>query len=217
MSSRYTGVSNLLAPDNCTLILIDHQPLQFAGVQNIDRTLLVNNVVGLAKTAKVFGVPTILTTVLEERGGYLVKDIQNVFPEQKPIDRTTLNTWEDERVVKAVEKIGRKKLVIAALWTEICLAYPVLSALGDDYEVFIVTDASGGVSVEAHERAVQRMVQAGAAPVTWIGFASELQRDWAREKTIAGIGEIMSQHGGSVGTSLAWEFQLLASAQKSNA
>ncbi len=121
-------------------------------------------------------------------------------------------------MVNVVKKIGRKKLVIAALWTEICLAYPVLSALGEGYEVFIVTDASGGVSVEAHERAVQRMVQAGAAPLTWIGFASELQRDWAREKTIARIGEIMSWHGGSIGTSLAWEFQLLdANPQQSSA
>ena len=156
------------------MILIDHQPLQFAGVQNIDGTLLVNNVVGLAKTARVFGVPTILTTVLEERGGYLLKDVQDIFLDQKPINRTTLNSWEDERVVTAVKKIGRKKLVVAALWTERCLAYPVLSALGEDYEVFIVTDASGGVSVEAHERAVQRMVQAGAVPLTLIGFASEL-------------------------------------------
>jgi nicotinamidase-related amidase len=214
MSSRYTGVNNLLSPENCTLILIDHQPLQFAGVQNIDGTLLVNNVVGLTKTAKVFRVPTILTTVLEERGGYLIKGIQDVFPDQQPINRTNLNTWEDQRVVDAVKKIGRKKLVIAALWTEICLAYPVLSALDDDYEVFIVTDASGGVSVEAHERAVQRMVQAGAVPITWIGFASELQRDWAREKTIAGISEVMSKHAGSIGTSLAWEFQLLAASSQ---
>src|ERR1700722_20228835 len=134
-----------------------------------------------------------------------------MFPDQKPINRTTLNTWEVESAVNAVKKIGRKKLVIAALWTEICLAYPVLSALGQDYEVFIVTDASGGVSVEAHERAVQRMMQAGAVPLTWIGFASELQRDWAREKTIAGISEIMMKHGGNIGTSQAWEFQLLAS------
>lgn len=108
MASRYTGVSNLLNPDNCTMILIDHQPFQFAGVQNIDVTLLVNNVVGLTKTAQVFGVPTILTTVLEERGGYLVKEIQDVFPDQKPINRTTLNTWEDERVVNAVKKIGAR-------------------------------------------------------------------------------------------------------------
>jgi nicotinamidase-related amidase len=152
----------------------------------------------------------VLTTVLEERGGFILKDIQDVFPDQKPINRTTLNTWEDQRVVEAIRKLGRNKLVIAALWTEICLAFPVLSALADGYEVYIVTDASGGVSVEAHERAVQRMVQAGAVPLTWIGFASELQRDWAREKTIAGIGEVMMRHGGKIGSSQAWEFQLLA-------
>ena len=212
-TDRYTGVNNLLAPENCTMILIDHQPLQVAGVRNIDGTLLINNIIGLAKTAKVFGVPTILTTILEERGGYLLKEIQDVFPDQKPINRTNLNTWEDQRVVNAVKKIGRKKLVIAALWTEICLVYPVLSALGDGYEVFIVTDASGGVSMEAHERAVQRMVQAGAAPLTWIAFLSELQRDYARERTLAGIGEIISSHGGSVGTNVAWEFQLLGTKQ----
>src|SRR5580692_8623703 len=117
MSTRYTGVGNLLAPENCTLILIDHQPLQFAGVQNIDGTLIVNNVVALAKTAKVFGVPTILTTVLEERGGYIIKGIQNVFPDQRPINRTFINAWQDKRFVEAVKKTGRKKLVIAALWT----------------------------------------------------------------------------------------------------
>jgi nicotinamidase-related amidase len=202
-------VANLLAPENCTLLLIDHQPSQLASVQSMDRTLLVSNVVGLAKTAKVFGVPTILSTVLEDRGGFLFKDLQGVFPEQTTINRTTLNAWEDPRVVAAIKKTGRKKLVVAALWTEICLAYPVLSALADDYAVFIVTDASGGVSVEAHERAVQRMVQAGATPVTWIGFACELQRDWAREKTINGIADIMITHGGTVGANIAWEFQLL--------
>jgi Isochorismatase family len=100
--------------------------------------------------------------------------------------------------------------VVAALWTEICLAYPVLSALAEDYTVFIVTDASGGVSVEAHDRAVYRMVQAGASPLTWVGFACELQRDWAREKTIAGVADVMYKHGGTVGANIAWEFQLLA-------
>ena len=209
-ASRYTGVENLLAPENCTLLLIDHQPSQLASVQNIDRTLLVNNVVGLAKTAKVFGVPTVLSTVLEDRGGLLFKDAQAVFPDQKTINRTTLNAWEDPRVVAAIKKTGRKKLVIAALWTEICLAYPVLSALAEDFTVFIVTDASGGVSAEAHQRAVARMVQAGAAPLTWIGFACELQRDWAREKTINGVADIMFTHGGTVGANIAWEYQLLA-------
>jgi len=208
-SSARNGLDALLTPHNSALILIDHQPFQFANVRNIDPTLVLNNTIGLAKGAKAFGVPTILTTVVQDRGGFLPKELQNVFPDQKPIDRTTINTWEDPRVVKAVEKTGRKKLVIAALWTEVCLAMPVIHALGEGYDVFAVTDASGGVSVEAHERAVQRMVQAGAVPITWMAVLSEWQRDWAREATVPALGEIMLAHGGSTGTSFAWELQLL--------
>src|SRR2546428_9659251 len=130
----------------------------------MDPTQVLNNTIGLAKGAKAFDVPTILTTVIQDRGGFLPKELQDVFPDQKPIDRTTINTWEDPRVVEAVKKTGRKKLVIAALWTEVCLAMPVIHAMGDGYDVYAVTDASGGVSVEAHERAIQRMVQAGGAP-----------------------------------------------------
>ncbi len=208
-SSACNGLDALLTPHNSALILIDHQPFQFANVRNIDPTLVLNNTIGLAKGAKAFGVPTILTTVVQDRGGFLPKELQNVFPDQKPIDRTTINTWEDPRVVKAVEKTGRKKLVIAALWTEVCLAMPVIHALGEGYDVFAVTDASGGVSVEAHERAVQRMVQAGAVPITWMAVLSEWQRDWAREATVPALGEIMLAHGGSTGTSFAWELQLL--------
>ena len=208
-SSARKGLDALLTPHNSALILIDHQPFQFANVRNIDPTLVLNNTIGLAKGAKAFGVPTILTTVVQDRGGFLPKEVQNVFPDQKPIDRTTINTWEDSRVVKAVEKTGRKKLVIAALWTEVCLAMPVIHALGEGYDVFAVTDASGGVSVEAHERAIQRMVQAGAVPITWMAVLSEWQRDWAREATVPALGEIMLAHGGSTGTSFAWELQLL--------
>jgi len=208
-SSARNGLDALLTPHNSALILIDHQPFQFANVRNIDPTLVLNNTIGLAKGAKAFGVPTILTTVVQDRGGFLPKELQNVFPDQKPIDRTTINTWEDPRVVKAVEKTGRKKLVIAALWTEVCLAMPVIHALGEGYDVFAVTDASGGVSVEAHERAIQRMVQAGAVPITWMAVLSEWQRDWAREATVPALGEIMLAHGGSTGTSFAWELQLL--------
>ncbi len=208
-SSARNGLDALLTPHNSALILIDHQPFQFANVRNIDPTLVLNNTIGLAKGAKAFGVPTILTTVVQDRGGFLPKELQNVFPDQEPIDRTTINTWEDPRVVKAVEKTGRKKLVIAALWTEVCLAMPVIHALGEGYDVFAVTDASGGVSVEAHERAVQRMVQAGAVPITWMAVLSEWQRDWAREATVPALGEIMLAHGGSTGTSFAWELQLL--------
>jgi nicotinamidase-related amidase len=204
-----TGLDALLTPDNCALILIDHQPFQVSGVQNIEPGQMINNVVGLAKGAKAFGVPTLLTTVVEERGGYLIKQLQDVFPEQKPIDRTTINTWEDPRVVDWVEKTGRKKLVMAALWTEICLAFPVIHALGDGYEVYFVTDASGGASKEAHEMAILRMVQAGAVPLTWMVFMSELQRDWARVETVEKVSQIILEHTGAIGTNLAWELQLL--------
>lgn len=209
------GLDALLTPDDCALILIDHQPFQFAGLRSHDSQTVVNNVVALAKSAKLFNVPTLLTTVVEDRGGYLVKPLQDVFPEQKPINRTTINTWEDPRVTDWVKQTGRKKLVIAALWTEICLAMPTIHALGEGYEVYIVTDASGGVTLEAHEMAILRMVHAGAVPITWTVFASELQRDWAREDTVAALAQMMFDHMGNVGTSLAWEQQLLEYANPS--
>lgn len=203
------GLDGMLTPDNCALLLIDHQPFQVSGVKNIDAALMINNVVALAKGAKAFGVPTLLTTVLKDRGGNLIKPLQDVFPEQTPIDRTTINTWEDERCVEWVKKTGRKKLVIAALWTEICLAFPVIHALGDGYDVFFVTDASGGTSVESHEMGILRMVQAGAVPITSGVFTAELQRDWAREATAGKLAEIILEHGGASATNLAWELQLL--------
>jgi len=205
-----SGLSALLTPDNCALLLIDHQPFQFAGLRSHDTQTIINNVLGLAKSAKVFKVPTLLTTVVQDRGGYILKPLQDLFPEQKPIDRTFINAWEDPKIVDWVKKTGKKKLVIAALWTEICLAMPVIQALGEGYEVFIVTDASGGVSLEAHEMAIHRMIQAGAIPITWTVFASELQRDWARTTTVPALAEILVAHMGVVGTSFTWEQQLLA-------
>jgi len=207
-SSR-AGLGALLTPDNCALILIDHQPFQFAGLRSHDTQTIINNVVGLAKSAKAFNVPTLLTTVVEERGGYLLKQLQDVFPEQKPINRTFINTWEDARCVDWVKRTDRKKIVIAALWTEICLAMPAIQAAGEGYDVYIVTDASGGVSVEAHEMAIQRMVMAGCMPITWTVFASELQRDWARTATVPALAQMLAEHMGNVGTSLTWEQQLL--------
>ncbi|HYN26368.1 MAG TPA: hydrolase [Pyrinomonadaceae bacterium] len=189
-------------------LLIDHQPFQFAGLRSHDTQTIINNVVGLAKSAKVFGVPTLLSTVVDERGGYLIKPLQDIFPDQKPIDRTFINTWEDARVVKWVKETSRKKIVMAALWTEICLAMPVIQALGEGYEVYIVTDASGGVSVEAHEMAIQGMVQAGAVPITWTVLGSELQRDWARTATVPAFTEMLVEHMGNIGTSFTWEQQL---------
>jgi nicotinamidase-related amidase len=205
-----TGLQALLTPEESVLVLIDHQPFQFANLHSHEPTLIVNNVIALAKTAKVFGVPTILTTVTEERGGLLIQGLQDVFPDQTPINRTFINTWEDDRVVGVVKATGRKKLIIAGLWTEICVAMPAIQALDDGYDVYVVTDASGGVTLEAHEVAVQRMIQAGAVPITSMAVLGELQRDWAREETVPGVAEVLSQHGGGTGVALAWEMQLLS-------
>ena len=211
-SNPKAGLGALLTPDNCVLILIDHQPFQFAGLRSHDTQTIINNVVGLAKSAKVFGVPTLLSTVVEEHGGYLIKPLQDLFPEQKPINRTYINAWEDERVVDWVRKTGKKKIVMAALWTEICLAMPAIQAIGEGYDVYVVTDASGGVSVEAHEMAIHRMIMAGVVPITWMVLSAELQRDWARTATVPVYAEMLVEHSGVVGTSFKWEQQLLATA-----
>ncbi|QGW80246.1 hydrolase [Variovorax paradoxus] len=208
------GLNALLRPEDSIVVLIDHQPYQFTNLNSHDATTIVNNVVGLAKGAKVFNVPTILTTVIEERGGYIIKQLQDVYPDQKPINRTWINTWQDPHVTDIVKKSGRKQLVLAALWTEVCLAQPAIQALGEGYEVFVVTDASGGVSAESHDIAVRRLVQAGAVPITWMAVVSEWQRDWAREQTAVELAGVMAEHGGASGIAYAWEVQLLASAGK---
>jgi nicotinamidase-related amidase len=205
-----TGLDALLRPEDSILVLIDHQPFQFANLHSHEPTMIVNNVIGLAKTAKVYGVPTILTTVLAERGGHLIKGLQDVFPDQKPIDRTFINTWQDPNVTDVVKKSGRKQLVLAALWTEICLAMPAIQAVAEGYDVFVVTDASGGVSLEAHDMAVRRMVAAGVVPITWAAVAGEWQRDWAREDTAVALAGVLVDHGGGSGVAFAWEMQLLA-------
>ena len=204
-----TGLDALLTPDNCVLVLIDHQPFQLANVNSHEPTMVMNNVTGLAKTAKAYGIPTILTTVTEERGGLIFKGLQDLFPDQKTINRTYINAWEDERVVEAVKKTGRRKIVFAALWTEMCLAMPAIQAMGEGYDVYVVTDASGGVSKEAHDMAIRRLVAAGAQPITWLGMAGELQRDWARTQYLPEVAKIFADHGGATGSVLAWEMQLL--------
>ncbi len=210
MNTKRGASSRLLTPDNSVLILIDHQPQMAFATRSIDGETLVNNVTGLAKSARLFGVPTILTSVAAESfSGPLFPTIQAVFPDQKPIDRTTMNSWEDERIRAAVEKTGRKKLVIAALWTEVCLLEPALSAIDDGYEVYIVTDASGGVSPEAHERAIQRMVDAGAVPVTWLQVLLEYQRDWARQATYDGVMNLAKEHAGAYGVGIVYAEAML--------
>lgn len=194
------NIRELISPDNSALILIDHEPQMIFGVASMDRQLLINNVEALAKSAKAFNVPTILTTVAAKSfSGSIIPEIQRVFPDKVPIDRTSMNSWEDENFVKTVKATGRKKLVMAALWTEVCLAFPVLSALKEGYEVYIVVDASAGVSKQIHKTAVKRMVQAGARPITWMQFLLELQRDWARQETYNQTLSIIKDHGGAYG------------------
>jgi nicotinamidase-related amidase len=179
------GLASLLRPEDSVLVLIDHQPYQLANLNSHDPHMVVNNSTALAKAAKVFGVPTILTSVIADRGGLIFPQITDVFPGQEVIDRTFINTWEDKKVVDAVKATGRKQLIIAGLWTEICVAMPAIQALGEGWDVTVITDASGGISVEAHEVAIQRMTAAGANMMTWLAVASEWQRDWARTEHAA--------------------------------
>lgn len=193
----------LLNPNNFTLTLIDHQPQMFFGVQSTDRQTIINNVTGLAKAAKIFKVPVVLTTVAAKSfSGPLIPQIQAVFPSQKPIDRSTMNSWEDKNFVEAVEKTGRKKIVMAALWTEVCLAFPAISAIQAGYDVYAVIDASGASSVEAHASAITRMTQAGVIPVTWLQVLCELQRDWSRTETYAAVTNLIKEHAGAYGSGI---------------
>ena len=196
---------SLLTPKNHSLILIDHQPQMAFATRSHSVESVRNNVTGLAKAAKAFNVPTILTTVAEKSfSGPLFPELKAVFPNQTPIDRTTMNTWEDNRVTDKIKKFKKNKIVIAALWTEVCGVGPVLSALEEGYEVYFVTDASGGVSKEAHDMAVQRMVQAGAKPITWVQYMLELQRDWARTETYVDVTYIAKEHAGGYGLGIIY-------------
>jgi nicotinamidase-related amidase len=191
---------DLITPDNSVFLFVDHQPQMFFGVANADRQSIINATVGLGKAAKAFNVPTVLTTVAAQTfSGNLLPALAEVFPGQEIIDRTTMNAWEDERVVEAIKATGRTKIILSGLWTEVCLVLPALSALGQGYEVFVVADASGGVSTEAHDLAIQRMAAAGAVPVTWVQVLLELQRDWARGETYGAVADIVKAHAGAYG------------------
>lgn len=205
-----TGLEALLTPENSILVLIDHQPFQFANLNSHEPTMVINAVTGLSKAAKIFNVPTILTTVIEERGGLIIKQIQDVFPDQKPINRTFINTWQDPAVTDLVAASGRKQLIIAGLWSEVCVAMPAIQAAGEGYDVFVVTDACGSVSAEGHDMAVRRMVAHGITPINWVAVVSEWQRDWARTGTAAQMAGLMIDHAGASGVAFAWEQQLLA-------
>ena len=204
-------IQSLLTPEYCALTLIDYQSQPAFHIQSIDRQLLINNVTGLAKTARLFAIPTIFTTVLaDEFAGPLLPELRDVFPDAEVIDRSSLNAWQDPEFRAAVEATGRRKLIMAGIWTEVCLAMPAVSACEAGYEVYFVVDAVGGVSTDAHNAAVERLIQAGAVPITWIALLQELQRDWSRTETAEEVFRIGREHGGSWGQGIVYHDRAVA-------
>ncbi len=183
----------LLTPQNSALIIIDYQPVQVTSVASMDRQKLVSNIVAVARTAKLYGLPIVLSTVNVKTGKNqpTIHQLQQLLPGVESFDRTTINAWEDVEFNKAVKATGRKKLIMAALWTEACLTFPALDALHEGYEVYPVVDAVGGTSPEAHRAALERIVQAGAWPVSWVQLICELQRDWQRKDTAQEFANIL--------------------------
>jgi nicotinamidase-related amidase len=184
---------HLITPQNAALVLIDYQPSQFATMRSMDGDLLRKNIVSTVKTAKAFGLPVVHSTVNVASGQQqpTVPELAALLEDDPPIDRTTVNSWEDSEFVAAVRATGRRKLVFCALWTEVCMAFAALDALREGYEVYPVVDAIGGTSVEAHQAGVARVVQAGGVPIVWVALACELQRDWNRLETVPQIVEIV--------------------------
>jgi nicotinamidase-related amidase len=197
--------SRLLDPADHLLMLVDHQSQMAFATRSIDMTELRNNTALVAKAAKGFKVPTIVTTVAEKSfSGPVFPEIRALYPGEQFIDRTTMNSWEDARISERVNAVGRSKIVIAGLWTSVCIVGPVLSAIEQGFDVYVITDASGDVTTEAHERAVQRMVQAGAQPLTSLQYLLELQRDWARGATYDLTTGIAVSNGGSYGIGIQY-------------
>jgi nicotinamidase-related amidase len=184
---------HLITPQNSALVVIDYQPAQVGAVRSMDHDLLVKNIVSTVKIARLFGLPIVHSTVNVKsgRGKPTVSPLAQLLGDDPPIDRTSINAWEDSGFVRAVRATGRRKLIFCALWTEICMAFPALDALREGYEVYPVVDAIGGTSLEAHRAGLERVLQAGGQPISWVSFASELQRDWARQETVADVVEIV--------------------------
>ena len=200
----------LLTPDNCVVALIDLQPQMLFGTANFDRQSIINSNVALSKAARVFNVPTVLTTVESKSfSGNIWPQIQAVFPGQTPIERSTMNSWDDEQFVEAVRKSGRKKLVLAGLWTETCVALPTIQAIHDGYDVYVVEDCCGDVSQLAHDNAMKRMIQAGAKPVTALSVLLEWQRDWAERETYDAVLDIVKSHFGAYGIGVEYAYTMV--------
>lgn len=191
-TTRNPVTDHLLTPQNAALLVIDYQASQVQTTRSIERDLLVANIVSVARLAKAFDLPVVLSTVNVASGQPpTIPELKAVFSDNTEIDRTEINSWENEDFRRAVTATGRKKLIMTALWTEVCLAFPTLDALREGFDVYPVVDAVGGTSVEAHRAGLERIVQAGAQPISWVSLACELQRDWARFDTVADVVDIV--------------------------
>ena len=206
----------LLTPQNSQLIFIDQQPQMAFGVQSIDRQMLKNNVVALAKSARIFDIPTTITTVeTESFSGHTFPELLAVFPEHELLERTSMNSWDDQKVRDALARGGRKKVVVSGLWTEVCNITFALDAMREgDYEIYMVADASGGTSMDAHKYAMDRMVQAGVVPVTWQQVLLEWQRDWARKETYDATIALVQEHSGAYGMGVDYAYTLVHKADE---
>jgi nicotinamidase-related amidase len=200
----------LLTPDNCVVALIDHQPQMLFGTSNFDRQGIINNAVALAKAARVFEVPVVLTTVETKAfSGNLWPQIRAVFPDQEPIERSSMNSWDDKNFVAAIQNTGRKKIVLAGLWTETCVALPTVQAIHDGYEMYVVEDCCGDVSQLSHDNAMKRVIQAGAKPVTALSTMLEWQRDWALRDTYDAVMDIVKTHFGAYGIGVEYAYTMV--------
>ncbi|MGY0034645.1 hydrolase [Pedobacter sp. NJ-S-72] len=203
---------NLLSPENHTLVLIDFEGQMAFATKSIAIAELRTNVAIIAGASKIFNVPTIVTTVAEESfSGPVFPEVEEFYPQATSgyIDRTSMNTWEDEPAYRAITGTGKVKLVLAGLWTGVCIVGPALSAIAEGFEVFVITDACGDVSAEAHERAIQRMVHAGVKPVTSVQYLLELQRDWARTETYVAVTDLMKKYGAGYGLGIHYAHHML--------
>lgn len=204
---RDPGKDQLLTPKNSALIIIDYQPVQVNSIASMDRQLLVNNIVGVAKIGLAYGLPIVHSTVNVKTGLNKppIPQLRKVLKDLPTYDRTSINSWEDVEFVEAVKATGRKKLIMTALWTEACLTFPALDALREGFEVYPVVDAVGGTSVAAHEAALRRIEQAGGQPISWTQLLCELQRDWARKETVPAFMNLFIETGGTHGLQFASE------------
>lgn len=196
---------SLLSPKDHTLILIDFQSQMAFATKSIDGVLLRDNAALISNAAKVFDVPVIPTTVAEKTfSGPMFDEIRSAFPKTRFIDRSSMNAWEDKAVIEEVNHIGKSRIVLAGLWTSVCIVGPALSALDQGFEVYVIADACGDVSAEAHDRAMERIVQAGARPMTSLQYLLELQRDWARSETYNAVTGVAARYGGAYGLGIIY-------------